>query len=285
MASVLCAGGCGKNLRLGPTSGATPKCRSCRRRDGDWWQGSARPDVCQECPRPVLARGLCSTHYSYWHRARNGRKPYERQRPPCNWCGVVHDLRPDGLTLVTEGLTHAQWAQHYPPSMSTAVALIVREPVRWRSRFEPPRLTKPWWRVIVQGDCAWCGESFTAPSTTGVARYCSDRCVERAAQSASRRRRGRFTVSLRRRRRLHERDRWTCGICNEPTLRTFVQGDPWSPTLDHIEPQTHALIPDHSDANLRTAHALCNSLRGDGRLTDAEVRELVAERRCVDVPA
>jgi 5-methylcytosine-specific restriction endonuclease McrA len=38
---------------------------------------------------------------------------------------------------------------------------------------------------------------------------------------------------------------------------------PLSATLDHIIPQSHMLIPDHSDRNLRLAHRSCNSARGD----------------------
>ena len=84
-----------------------------------------------------------------------------------------------------------------------------------------------------------------------------------------------FEPSTARRLRLYERDDWTCAICHEPTSHTYTATDPWSPTLDHIEPQSHALIPDHSDANLRTAHALCNAMRGDDATRDADVRSRV----------
>ena len=82
-----------------------------------------------------------------------------------------------------------------------------------------------------------------------------------------------------RRRRLYERDGWMCRICGEATSRIYDEADPWSPTLDHIEPQSATLLPDHSDGNLRTAHALCNSIRSDGVLTDDEVRALALARR------
>ena len=84
-----------------------------------------------------------------------------------------------------------------------------------------------------------------------------------------------FEISTARRLRLYERDNWTCGICGEPTSRVYTATDPWSPTLDHIEPRSHTLIPDHSDAALRTAHALCNAMRGDDATRDEEVRSRV----------
>jgi hypothetical protein len=49
--------------------------------------------------------------------------------------------------------------------------------------------------------------------------------------------------------------------------------DDWAPSLDHIEPQSWALIPDHSPANLRLAHRWCNSVRGDlSHYTDDDLR-------------
>jgi len=84
-----------------------------------------------------------------------------------------------------------------------------------------------------------------------------------------------FEPSTARRLSLYERDNWTCGICGEPTSRVYTSADPWSPTLDHIEPRSHVLIPDHSDAGVRTAHALCNAMRGDDATRDQDVRSRV----------
>ena len=88
---------------------------------------------------------------------------------------------------------------------------------------------------------------------------------------------GHFEISTERRRGLYERDNWTCAICHEPTSRVYTATNPWSPTLDHIEPQSRALIPDHSDANLRTAHALCNAMRGAGTTSDREIESRVKD--------
>lgn len=72
-------------------------------------------------------------------------------------------------------------------------------------------------------------------------------------------------ISTKSRLAIYERDDWTCQLCFEPVDRDAHYQDAWSPTLDHIEPQSSSLLPDHSPGNLRTAHRWCNSVRGDGR--------------------
>lgn len=122
--------------------------------------------------------------------------------------------------------------------------------------------TPKWWAVLVSGPCAWCGENFTGTGSTTV--YCSKRCARAAGKARHLTKTGRFAVSTVRRRRLYERDDWTCQLCFEPVDRDADPLSDWAPSLDHIEPQSHALIPDHSDENLRTAHRWCNAVRGDG---------------------
>lgn len=139
---------------------------------------------------------------------------------------------------------------------------------------------------VTRWTCAWCGKECERPPTKGQSpKWCSESCGNIARVARRNTRRGEFNITRARRRRLYERDAWTCQICGEETLREWVPGDGQSPTLDHIEPQSHTLVPDHSDENLRTAHWRCNSLRSDGRMTDAQVAALVAERRLGDVAA
>lgn len=116
-----------------------------------------------------------------------------------------------------------------------------------------------WWGVITNGPCAWCGETFT--STGHDARYCSRRCARARAKAG----RGDFQISPTLRRAIYERDHWTCQLCQSPVDPDADPLSDWFPSLDHIVPQSHALIPDHSPANLRTAHRWCNAVRGDGR--------------------
>lgn len=106
-ADILCSGGCGNLLWRGSTSGATPKCRECRRRDGDWFLTRVL-GACSKCERPALARGMCSTHYSYWHRRQSGvwgeawgvsrerrLAIYERDGWLCQLCGEPVDRDAD----------------------------------------------------------------------------------------------------------------------------------------------------------------------------------------------
>jgi 5-methylcytosine-specific restriction endonuclease McrA len=64
-----------------------------------------------------------------------------------------------------------------------------------------------------------------------------------------------------------ERDGWICGICGEPVDRTLRFPDKMSPSLDHVIPLS--LGGEHSPANSRIAHWICNVRRGIGMRKDA----------------
>lgn len=58
-----------------------------------------------------------------------------------------------------------------------------------------------------------------------------------------------------------ERDNWTCHICGKPIPWGTAPGTPLSPTVDHVWPMAHG--GPHSYENVRAAHMLCNSIKGD----------------------
>lgn len=62
---------------------------------------------------------------------------------------------------------------------------------------------------------------------------------------------------------IYERDGWVCQICFDAVAQDLHFNDLMAPTLDHIEPQSAALIPNHSPQNLRLAHRICNARRGN----------------------
>lgn len=70
-------------------------------------------------------------------------------------------------------------------------------------------------------------------------------------------------VPRRVRHEIYERDGWVCQICLAPVDPDLPGSHRMAATLDHIECQSWALIPDHSPQNLRLAHRACNSQRGN----------------------
>ena len=62
---------------------------------------------------------------------------------------------------------------------------------------------------------------------------------------------------------IYERDGWTCQLCLLPVDPSLSGRDRMGATLDHVEPRSAVLVPDHSPGNLRLAHRACNSARGN----------------------
>lgn len=120
--------------------------------------------------------------------------------------------------------------------------------------------------VWTQGDCRLCGEPFTRRGSASP--YCSRLCSRRDKPTGAK-----FKIRRTERLAIYERDGWVCQLCHEPVSKDLPPLDDWAPSLDHIECQSWALIPDHSPANLRLAHRWCNSVRGDETwFTEADLR-------------
>ena len=109
--------------------------------------------------------------------------------------------------------------------------------------------------IWTAGTCNWC-DSVLVVRSSGPARFCSAKC-KAAAKSK------RFKIRPAEREAIYERDGWTCQLCMEAVEPNADPLSDWYPSLDHIVPQSRSLVPDHSPANLRTAHRWCNSVRGD----------------------
>ena len=230
----------------------------CSRRCSRWHANHMSDKTCTEsgCSRPQRARGACSAHYMKSHRP-----PRRKVEVPCANCGQVVEKYSDSSRRPTCSLECRRFLQFGP-----------KRPKKARLTEAPTTTVKGSSFVWVVGTCDWCGESFTKPRLGTVSNRCSTDCVKAAAKARQRESKGRFQASPARRRRLYERDNWTCQICAEPIDREAHYMDPWAPSLDHIVPQSHTLIPDHSDENLRTAHRWCNSVRGDlSHYTDADL--------------
>lgn len=119
-------------------------------------------------------------------------------------------------------------------------------------------------RVFIT-DCGVCSATFVSPYTTST---CSDACRAakyRAEKNDHRHRRrarehGAFVAPVNRR-HVIERDRGRCHLCGARVRLGLKAPHPLAPTLDHVIPL--AAGGTHEPANVRLAHFLCNSRKGD----------------------
>lgn len=204
--------------------------------------------------RPRAACSLCGGPTGYWkHRA--------PASPTCNQCRVDSGYR----------------ARKARRAVERGVAR--RRNAAKRLGQALPQLD----RIFIQGACASCGEVFVAQGVRTA--FCSPECSRtgrpkppRPPRSVSRFANmpkphgGRIPGAVRR--VVYERDGWRCQLCGDPVAKRLHYLDPLAATLDHIECQSWALIPDDSPRNLRLAHRICNSLRGDDPDLDrTDIRE------------
>lgn len=233
----------------------TQKCRQNASRDSSG-------ETCSEagCDRPLRARGLCSSHYNQAHQP-NRHAPRLVQ---CAACGMDvmkmggggNARRPICSDRCRYKVTHGRWPGENKQLIGPMPATCQAQP--------PAAATEPALR-FVGGTCLWCGATFLHDlRRSGVpSKHCSDRCTRKAVDARRDQRKGRFTVTRVLRSAIYERDQWTCQLCMLPVDNTLPPHHPWAATLDHIECQSWTLIPDHSPSNLRLAHRMCNSIRGD----------------------
>lgn len=118
----------------------------------------------------------------------------------------------------------------------------------------------------VNGPCLRCGTGFTARvySNDSPPRFCSARCRARhrdGIRDVRKRGAARMDKTISRE-AIFQRDKHSCHLCGKQVARTKVVPHPKAPVLDHVVPLAHG--GDHTAANLRTAHFLCNSLKGTG---------------------
>ena len=106
--------------------------------------------------------------------------------------------------------------------------------------------------TFVSGPCAFCGVQFTIAHQL-QARYCSPRCLKKAAQREA----GRFLVPDRLRYAIYERDGWKCRLCRKRVGKLYDFRHPLGAVLDHIVPRSLGGSDDPS--NLQLAHRICNS--------------------------
>lgn len=268
----LCAG-CGKPMPGSRLAQGQARCQPCRRlvhgRVARYKQG-CRCDECRAANAAAMSAYYRSKVDSGERSPWAGRSADSRRRHAlsCEHCGS--DFRSeDRQQRFCSVRCHARNRSGRSPSQE----LVHVGPLPRPSAPAPTTtvVTSPrFWSVLVAGPCAWCGMNFVGFGR--LARYCSDRCRSRLQEAS----RGHFQIRPADRLAIYERDGWVCQLCMEPVEADADPTSDWFPSLDHIEPQSLALIPDHSPANLRTAHRWCNAVRGAHGLHDDLFEGLVA---------
>lgn len=195
---------------------------------------------------------LCGACSSRLRRARLGYdKAYKTLHKVCAFCRVPFETKKHSTSCCS---VECGQRLAYGWSSSKEVARVIKPRV-WHGSASAGVVP------FTSGACHECGEQFVAPS---LAKYCSDRCSNRASWRRAYARKGDFSVPRKVRLAIYERDGWVCQLCFGAVDPDLDLNDRWSATLDHIVPQSHQLIPDHSPENLRLSHRVCNSIRGDG---------------------
>lgn len=212
------------------------------------------PGECSQCGRfgkiAARVRMVCGTCQARERRARLGAAARSDLSRVCDFCSgtfVTKNHRARFCSLECANRDAAGW------SRSKELA-VVRKPRVWFGHIVDGG-------KFTSGPCGECGDAFTA---RGDVRYCGDRCSKRASWRRRYERREKFVVADHVRLGIYERDGWTCQLCFRAVDADLDYTHGLSATLDHVVPQSHQLVPDHSPSNLRLAHRLCNSLRGDG---------------------
>lgn len=209
-----------------------------------------------ECQRKVQARGMCSTHYSYWHRANKGRVDKAHDKD-CAFCGS-----PFQTTTLRTVYCSLVCAQRHRAGWSTSKDIVVyARPAKAAPPITHTRTTNR----LTCGSCRVCGDMFVSFSTDVT---CSEACYQvrhrdKRHEAAQRRRslkRNAYVAPVYRK-KVFESDGYRCHICKKMTKRDAVVPHPMAPTIDHLTPLAQGGT--HEPLNCRTAHFICNSTKGD----------------------
>lgn len=202
------------------------------------------------CPNAHRAKGLCSSCYNRQHQPDRHRK----STVACSWCGkptLKHTASRFAQRFCSLACRDAQRARRRAEA---------RLPVLFVGEIQRPRpaQVQTYGRTWTAGTCAECQAPFVdaQPHT----RFCSQPCGRRARRRAWKERTDRL-VPATVRAQVYERDRWVCWLCTKPIKRDVCAPHPLSHSVDHVVPQSEG--GKHVLSNLRAAHFLCNSIRGD----------------------
>lgn len=227
---------------------------------------------CEDCGTPITGgpptKRFCNVNCRMRTQKAKGRPRKDRQ---CGYCKGALTRNPKGDIGYCKSCSRLpKWRREGRPGPRQQRALkVLEEASRGRTGGN---------RVWTQGNCPWCGSEFMSPN----AKFCSRQC--RTNDRNRRKRPLRFRSSPVEREALRARDGDDCQLCMRQIDFTLPNPHIWSASVDHIEPQSHALVPDHSLSNLRLTHLLCNSMRRDELDMTADHIRAATERRWVELP-
>lgn len=205
------------------------------------------------CDRAHRARGLCSMH---WKQQHGTRKHY---LIACDWCGTAHETPRENGRFCSISCVRAMRSYE----AGTMVCQLPQNHPAMPDRI-PNRAKWPSVRVFFT-TCAICQKLFATPYTVSTcSKVCRATRVRHARREEEHRRRARerdaFVAPVSRL-AIFQRDRWRCHLCGKAVRKTAPAPHPLSPSLDHVIPLARGGT--HEPANVRTAHFLCNSIKGD----------------------
>lgn len=197
------------------------------------------------CEKAHRARGLCATHYNQAHQPER----HAKATVSCAYCG--EPCEKDRTSRFAARFCSLICRDVYRLDTTDGDPLVSARAAR-----QPAMPRQATVRICGECECSFVGRR---------TRYCTLRCAQVAAERGRRmRKRGRH---IRRRVAIFDRDAWRCHLCNEACDRDARVPDIAAATIDHVIPRSLGGTDDES--NLRTAHFICNTLRGATPMRDA----------------
>lgn len=240
-----------------------------------------------ECSNKHIAKGLCHPHY---------RKAYPNKKRTetvaCAVCGAPVTRRYDGPGRASRYLPCCSAKCKAAIHFGISTDLPADHPARWFGQSMAVAYTHckfcsnlfahdaRWPRTycsshgpdskprFVSGQCVECGEWFIGDRVQFFGGYgkqhCSTECQARRARRNTRekrraRKRDAYVADVVRR-KVYQSDDWRCHLCGKKVKRKAKVPDPMAPTIDHVIPLAEGGT--HEPANCRTAHFICNALKG-----------------------
>jgi hypothetical protein len=212
--------------------------------------------TCSEegCDRPIQTKGLCGMHY----KRTRPRTPDKPQTVGCAWCGATVTRSPRkrvlGATcsyecrrLLTFGWSEPLHDDHWGRWYGATSTWTPPQPRELPARF-------------TTGQCADCGEWFTADTNGSPIRYCGEACARRVAKRRRRAREHdapgdfRYTDVIRQ----YLRQGKTCAYCHKPCRGL--------PDPEHVVALSRG--GSNSMTNIVAACRLCNADKRDLMLSE-----------------